>query len=151
MQRRLQRLGERVSDRFRALDRRLHIDHRGRSEWIWAVPILSFAGSFVLVALVGALTAGVSAALYVPMGLIIAAATAGMSIAYMTPEPDTPGDPGDDDGGQHERPPHRPPSPPRPAWARWLGQTDLPPEPAPPPRRERTQPEREQERTAAPR
>jgi len=151
MQLRLQHLGERVSGLFRALDRRLHIDHRGRSEWIWAVPILSFAGSFVLVALVGAITAGVSAALYVPMGLVIAVATPAMSIAYMTPEPDAPGDPGDDDGGQHERPPHRPPSPPRPAWARWLGDNDLPEEPAAPPRPRRVETERERERTTAPR
>jgi len=154
MQRQLHRVGERVSGRFRALDRRLHIDHHGRSEWIWAVPILSFAGSFVLVALVGAITAGVSPSLYVPMGLIIAAATAGMSIAYMTPEPDAPGDPGDDDGGQHERPPHPPPSPPRQGWAHWLRDwrerdTELPDEPPAPPRR--VDPERERERTSAPR
>lgn len=144
------RIAERVSRRFRALDRRLHIDHRGRSEWIWAVPILTFAGSFTLVALVGAITAGVTPALYVPMGLIIAAATAGMSIAYMTPEPDAPGDDHRDDGGQHARGPRPQPTLPRQGWARWLRQNDLPPEPAAPPRM-RPGTEREREKTAAPR
>ena len=150
----MQRLGDRisagVSERFQALDRRLHIDHRGRSEWIWAVPILSFAGSFALVAVVGAFTAGVTAALYVPMGLIIALATAGMSVAYMTPEADTPGD-DRDDGGQHERPPQPQPTLPR-GWARWLSEwrehdVELPDEPPPAPRKT----EGERKETGSPR
>ena len=128
-----QHLSERVSRRFRALDRRLGIDHRGRSEWIWAVPILSFAGSFALVAVVGAVVSGVGPELWVPMGLLIAASTAGMSIAYMTPEPDTPGD-DRDDGGQHEPTPRTPPILPR-SWALWMREKHLPPEPAPPRRR----------------
>jgi hypothetical protein len=144
------RISASISARFRALDRLLRIDHEGRSEWIWAVPILSFVGAFALVAVVGAVSAGVTAALYVPMGLIIAVATAGMSIAYMTPEPDTPGD-DRDDGGQHERPPQPQPTLPR-TWARWLGEwherdVKLPEEPAAPPRRR----ERRREETGSPR
>jgi len=139
-----------LSERFRALDRLLHIDHRGRSEWILAVPILSFAGAFVLVAIVGAVTAGVSAALYVPMGLVIALATAGMSVAYMTPEADTPGD-DRDDGGQARAPATPQPTLPR-GWARWLGEwrerdVELPDEPAPAPRGSGRKPEE----TGAPR
>jgi hypothetical protein len=145
MQRLSHRISAGVSERFRALDRRLHIDHNGGSEWIWAVPILSFAGAFALVAVVGAFTAGVTAALYVPMGLIIAVATAGMSVAYMTPEADTPGD-DRDDGGQHERPPQPQPTPPRSGWARWLDEwrerdVELPDEPRPVPRETGRQPE----------
>ena len=129
----MQSFGARVSARFRALDRRLHIDHRGRSEWIWAVPILTFAGSFALVTVVGVVTSGVSAALYVPIGLIVALATAGMSVAYMTPEPDAPEE-GGDDGGQHAREPAPPPGKPRPGWAWWQRSwrdAELPEEPAP--------------------
>jgi hypothetical protein len=134
MERSTHHLGERVSARFRALDRRLHIDHRGRSEWIWAVPILTFAGTFVLVAVVGAVTAGVTPALYVPIGLIMALASSGMSIAYMTPEPDAPGDEGGDDGGQHAREPAPPPTRPshgRAWWERAWRDTELPDEPRP--------------------
>lgn len=130
-------LGDRVSARFRALDRQLHIDHRDRSEWIWAVPILSFFGTFALVAVVGAVTAGVTPALYVPIGLIMALATGGMSVAYMTPEPDTPGDEGGDDGGQHAREPTPPPTRPpqgRAWWERSWRDSELPQEPRAAPR-----------------
>ena len=111
------RLSAAVSRRFRALDRRLHIDHRGRSEWIWAVPIGTLMGTFGLVVAVGAFTAGVSAALYVPIGLILAVLTAGMSVAYMTPEPDSPGE-DRGDGGEHK--PEPGPAPRPLDWALWL-------------------------------
>src|SRR6267143_768967 len=90
------RIGRTVSARFRALDRRLHIDHTGRSEWIWAVPVLSFLGTFALIA------------------LLIAALIAGMSVAYMTPE----AEPADDDGASARRAP-RPPQP-LDDWSRWM-------------------------------
>jgi hypothetical protein len=150
----MQQLSRRVSQRFRALDRKLHIDHRGRSEWIWAVPILTLVGTFGLIVAVGVVTAGVTAALYVPIGLIVAALTAGMSIAYMTPEPDAP--PGDDrgGGGGGGREPGPQPAPPRPSWARWLGgwrDEELPDEPAAPPRRREPEREREREHAGSPR
>jgi len=118
------RLSAAVSRRFRALDRRLHIDHRGRSEWIWAAPIGTLVGTFGLVVAVGVVTAGVSAALYVPIGLILAVLTAGMSVAYMTPEPDSPGDDRGDGGSGHE--PEPGPAPRPLDWALWL-----PDEPSP--------------------
>ena len=122
----------RLSERFQALDRTLHIDHRGRSEWIWAVPIFTLLATFGLFLAAGLLTPGISPALYVPIGVFVAVIMAGMSIAYMTPEADSPGD-GGGDGGE---PVPAPTTPPRPGWLRALRDSNLPDEPAAP-RRER--------------
>jgi hypothetical protein len=114
--RRTKGIGSAVSARFRALDRRLHIDHRGRSEWIWAVPIAGFLVTFALFAVQGSIVSGTTPALWVPVGLLIAGVIGGMSVAYMTPEPDTGRS---DDGGSARRDP--PPDRPRDDWSRWLG------------------------------
>lgn len=124
-------IGARVSARFRALDRRLHIDHRGRSEWIWAVPIGGFLLTFALFALQGTVVSGVTPALWVPVGLLIAGVIGGMSIAYMTPEPDGGAS---DDGGSTRRDP--PPDQPHDDWSSWLRRPpdELPDEPGRVPR-----------------
>ena len=41
-------IGNAVSRRLRGLDRRLGIDHSDRSEWIWAIPLLTFVGTLSL-------------------------------------------------------------------------------------------------------
>jgi hypothetical protein len=123
------RLGDAVSRRLRALDHRLHIDHSGRSEWIWAVPVLGFLGTFALVIVQGAVISDTTPALYTPIALLIAGVIAGLSIAYMRPEAD-PAD-GSDDGGSEGRGPESP----RPLddWSRWMREPPdrLPEEPAP--------------------
>jgi len=128
-ERRRPRLGEAVSARFRALDRRLHINHRGRSEWIWAIPILGFLGTFALFAVHGALISGISPAIWIPIGLFVAVVMSGMSVAYMTPEPEQGGS---DDGGSARRAPV--PGPPDDGWSEWLRTPPerLPPEPGTP-------------------
>jgi hypothetical protein len=136
MARLLHRLSAGTSGRFRALDRRLHIDHSGRSEWIWAVPILTFLGTLAMVVVAGAVTSGAPAAFYVPIGFIVGLLMAGMSVAYMTPAPDDGGSGGEDGGGG--RGPHTS-QPPQPLdrWSGWLGEPSrLPREPSPPRRRE---------------
>ena len=117
------RIGPAVSARFRALDRRLHIDHTGRSEWIWAVPICTFLATFALLVVQGAVISGTSPALYTPIALLVAAVIAGMSVAYMTPE----AEPDDDDGGS----PCRVPRTPLDDWSRWIRESPdrLPEEP----------------------
>lgn len=123
------RAGDAVSARFRALDRCLHIDHAGRSEWIWAVPILGFLGTFALFIVQGAVISDTTPVLYTPVALLVAGVIAGLSIAYMRPEPD-PAD-GSDDGGSERRGPESP----RPLddWSRWMREPPdrLPEEPAP--------------------
>jgi hypothetical protein len=125
--RRVTGIGSAVSARFRALDRRLHIDHRGRSEWIWAIPILGFLITFALFAVQGSMVSGTTPALWVPVGLLIAGVIGGMSVAYMTPEPDTGRS---DDGGSSRRDP--PPDTPHDDWSTWLRMPPdhLPDEPA---------------------
>ena len=108
-------IGAAVSARFRALDRRLRIDHRGRSEWIWAVPIAGFLATFALFAVQGVVVSGVTPALWVPVGLLIAGVMGGMSVAFMTPEADGGGS---DDGGSERRDP--PPDRPHDGWSGWL-------------------------------
>jgi hypothetical protein len=134
MARLMHRLSEATSGRFRALDRRLHIDHSGRSEWIWAVPILTFAGTLAMVVVAGAVTSGATPALYVPIGLVVGLLMGGMSVAYMTPAPDD-GGPGDDgDGGSGPHPHTSQPPAPLDHWARWMGEphaSRLPGEPRP--------------------
>lgn len=128
-QRPARRLGDAVSARFRALDHRLRIDHSGRSEWIWAVPILGFLGTFALFVVQGAVVSDTTPVLYTPIALLVAGVMAGLSIAYMRPEADSAD--GSDDGGSAPRGPESP----RPLddWSRWMREppSRLPEEPAP--------------------
>ena len=139
----MRRLSAALGSRLRRLDSILRIDHRGRSEWIWAVPCGTLLGTVALVVAFG-VTSGVGAAIYVPMAVIIGAAMAGMSIAYMTPMADHEAPP--DDGGSR-RDPAGAPQPPggttaepahaaAPAWYRRLD-GDTADEPAPQPARRR--------------
>ncbi|HZS15649.1 MAG TPA: hypothetical protein VFC09_13715 [Candidatus Dormibacteraeota bacterium] len=90
-----------VASRLRRLDSLLRIDHRGRSEWVWAGPVGTLLGSIALVVAVG-VRSGVDVALYLPVALVIGLAMAGMSIAYMTPMADQDAPP--DDGGDTRSP-----------------------------------------------
>ncbi|MDB5067560.1 MAG: hypothetical protein JWM18_3994 [Chloroflexi bacterium] len=93
-------IGNAVSRRLCGLDRRLGIDHSDRSEWVWAVPLLTFVGTLALF-LILQRTSGISLAVAAPVGLVCAVVMAGMSVAYMTPVADqADGDdgPGHDDG-----------------------------------------------------
>jgi hypothetical protein len=138
MHRRFRRLSDTASARFRALDRRLGIDHRGRSEWIWAAPVFTFVGTCVLVTIAGAITTGTTPLLYAPIAVLLGLIMAGMSIAYMTPEDGAGGDDGGDGGSRPV--PTQPPAPLR-DWSHWLDgpqAPQLPEEPATP--RPRTAP-----------
>jgi hypothetical protein len=123
-----------LSGRLRRLDRRLGIDHRGRSEWIWAVPLLSFAGTLATVLVLGVLS-HVPAILFAPVAVVVAVVIAGQSVAYMTPAADTGGEDGYPGHGpdQPEPPPPDHPEPADqvvPAWYRELARTTVD-EPAP--------------------
>ncbi|MGA8016924.1 MAG: hypothetical protein WCB85_13500 [Candidatus Dormiibacterota bacterium] len=89
--------------RLRRLDRRLGIDHSGRSEWVWAVPALAFVGTLAMLIALDLIGGGgivLTLLLGLPLGLICAAVMAGLSIAYMTPadeDHDDPGPPRDHD------------------------------------------------------
>jgi hypothetical protein len=118
MRRFARRISDATSRRLRALDRRLHIDHRGRSEWIWAAPALTFLGTVALVVVAGAVTSGTTPWLYTPIAVLVGLLMAGMSIAYMTPAEDSGDDGGGGDGGSRRRS-SQPPAP-LDSWDRWL-------------------------------
>lgn len=147
MRRFARRVSGGTSARLRALDRRLHIDHRGRSEWIWAAPVFTFLGTVGLVIFAGAVISDTTPLLFTPVALLVGLLMAGMSVAYMTPVDD-----GGEDGGDGGRGPGAT-RPPRPLldWSRWLREPHgdrLPEEPAAPPRRRER--EGEPERTGEP-
>lgn len=109
-----------LTDILRRVDRRLHIDHRGRSEWIWLVPAVTFLVVLGVVVLVG-YTSRVPAALYAPIAVIIALAITSISVGYMTPDNDYAGGDGGSGEADQQPAPHAP-SPQRvpaqrvPAW-----------------------------------
>lgn len=123
--------------RLRRLDQRLGIDHSGRSELIWAVPVLTFLGTFAMIMAMS--WRGGLGLLGIPGAVIAGLVMAGMSVAYMTPVADEPGDddPGDGGGrGSTRLPPPGPrttaeeaPSPAPPPW--WSGLDTPADEPAP--------------------
>jgi ABC-type transport system involved in cytochrome c biogenesis permease subunit len=76
-----------LARRLRRLDRQLHIDHRGRSEWIWLAPALTFLVVLGVTVFVGVIS-HVPAGLFVPVAVIIAIAITSISIGYMTPDSD---------------------------------------------------------------
>lgn len=132
-------LSDALGRRLRRLDARLHIDHQGRSEWVWAGPVLTLLGTVALVVVFG-IRSGIDAAMYVPLALLLGAAMAGMSIAYMTPASDDQNPPPDDGGHDHDPgagppPPQPTAAPPRkhpvPSWYRRLDEPTVD-EPAPP-------------------
>jgi hypothetical protein len=90
-----------MSERLRRLDRRLHIDHRGQSEWFWAIPAIAFAATLAILVIAGVMS-GVWAAEYIPTGLVIALVIAGLLVACMTPEEAPPEDDRGDRGPDTE-------------------------------------------------
>ena len=108
----------RLNRRLRDLDRRLGIDNSRRGEWVWAIPVATFAATLLLFVgymLIGGGGIELSLAVGIPMGLLSGAILGGLSIAYM--QPNEPSDGGDDD----RRPPPTPrpgPLPPPEWWAR---------------------------------
>jgi hypothetical protein len=77
-------IGDALNGGLRRLDSKLGIDHAGRSEWVWAVPGLTFLGTLAMILYMGMRTEmGIGIA--IPVGLIGAAFMGGLSVAYMTP------------------------------------------------------------------
>jgi hypothetical protein len=106
---------KRVSDQFRRLDRLLHIDRRGQTEWVWAIPILGFF-MWVATLLAIGLRTGVWAAEFIPTALLEGLVIAGLFVACTVPD----GVPSDDDQG-NRGPGNEPlPMPPRSDPAIWL-------------------------------
>ncbi len=85
------RVAEAVSARLRRLDGLLHIDHSGRSEWDWAIPIVGFVVTVAILIVAGVMS-GVWAAEYIPTALVVGLVMAGLFVACMTPEAVPPGD-----------------------------------------------------------
>src|SRR5438445_10629046 len=108
-------VSKRVSDRFRRLDRRLHIDRGGRSEWVWAIPIGGFAIWVATLVVAGVMT-GVWAAEFVPTALLEGLVISGLFVACLAPEEAPPATDDGDDGPDNEWPS----TPPRSAPACWL-------------------------------
>lgn len=122
---RLTGVGDALNRNLRRLDRRLGIDHAGRSEWVWAIPAFSFLATLGIVLYMGVVTEmGIGVA--IPVGLIGALFMGGLSVAYMTPV-DVDERSSGDQGPGPDKPPHTPQPPDTnqpPAW--WVS---LPSEP----------------------
>jgi hypothetical protein len=107
-------IGDALNRGLRRLDTKLGIDHAGRSEWVWAVPGLTFLGTLAMILYMGMRTEmGIGVA--IPVGLIGAAFMGGLSIAYMTPVEEGP----DTERGHEEEvrvQPRRPAGDGPPAW-----------------------------------
>jgi hypothetical protein len=103
------RVSESVSGRLRRLDRRLGIDHSGKSEWVWAIPALGFVAAVAILVIAGVMS-GVWAAEYIPTGVVIGLVISGLLVACMAPETVPP----ENDHGDDRRPGTEPSStPPR--------------------------------------
>jgi hypothetical protein len=98
-------LSTRVSDALRGLDRRLHIDRDGGSEWAWAVPAAAFAVTVTILV------------------------TAGLLVACAAPE-EVPPDIDHGDRGPDREPPSTPPSLDPDIWVALLAGSDAGPEPS---------------------
>ncbi len=86
----MQRLRRDVSE----LERRLGLSGPGVSATMRLVPLVVFAGTVLLVVVIG-LSSGVSAAVYLPLGLVFGLVFAGIPIAYIAGAHD---DDDEDDG-----------------------------------------------------
>ncbi len=123
MKRHTAKVSEVASGALRRLDRRLHIDHTGQSEWIWAGPILVFAATLAIFVAAGVMS-GVWAAEYIPTGLVIALVISGLLVACRTPEAEPPEDE-HGDGGHHTEPSPFPPPLDPGVWLRLLVDADV--------------------------
>lgn len=116
-------LRERISDRLRRLDRRLHINHGRRSEWFWVIPLGGFALTAAILVVAGA-TTGVWAAEYIPTALIEGLVIAGLFLACLSPDTaPTDGDPGD--RGPDTEPSPAPPQFDPTVWVALLADSDV--------------------------
>ncbi len=95
------RVAEAVSARLRRLDDLLHIDHSGRSEWDWAIPIAGFVVTVAILTVAGVMS-GVWAAEYIPTALVVGLVMAGLFVACMAPEAVPPDDRHGNGGGDGE-------------------------------------------------
>src|SRR6202011_68849 len=114
-------LRERISDRLRRLDSRLHINHGRRSEWFWVIPLAGFAVTAAILIVAGAMT-GVWAAEYIPTALVEGLVIAGLFVACLAPETAPPDDPGD--RGPDVEPAPAPPQFDATLWAALLADSD---------------------------
>jgi peptidoglycan/LPS O-acetylase OafA/YrhL len=117
------RVLEAVAGRLRQLDRRLHIDHNGRSEWDWAIPIAGFVVTVAILIVAGVMS-GVWAAEYIPTALVVGLVMAGLFVACMAPEA---GPPEDDHGnrGPDKEPSSTPPQLDPRIWVALLADLDV--------------------------
>jgi hypothetical protein len=118
----------RVSDALRGLDRRLHIDRDGGSEWAWAVPAAAFVVTLAILVTAGVMS-GVWAVEYIPTGLVVGLVIAGLLVACAAPE-EVPPDIDHGDRGPDREPPSTPPRLDPDIWVALLSGSDTDPEPA---------------------
>jgi hypothetical protein len=115
-------VSKRVSEQFRRLDRRLHIERSGRSEWIWAIPIVGFAVWVATLVFTGVMT-GVWAAEFIPTALVEGLVIAGLFVICLAPET-APPENGPGDRVRRTEPPSTPtPSDPT-VWLAMLAELD---------------------------
>jgi len=103
MPRHAEAVSKRVADQFRRLDRRLHIDRSGRSEWVWAIPVLGFVLWVATLVVVGVMK-GVWAAEYIPTAIIEGLVVGGLFVACIVPEAAPPENDQGDRGPETEPP-----------------------------------------------
>jgi hypothetical protein len=116
-------LRERISDRLRRLDSRLHINHGRRSEWFWVIPLAGFAVTAAILIVAGAMT-GVWAAEYIPTALIEGLVIAGLFLACLSPDA-APADGGPGDRGPDTEPSPAPPQFDPTVWVALLADSDV--------------------------
>ena len=118
----------RVADALRGLDRRLHIDRDGGSEWAWAVPAAAFVVTVTILVTAGVMS-GVWAAEYIPTGLVVGLVIAGLLVACAAPE-EVPPDIDHGDRGPDREPPSTPPRLDPDIWVALLAGSGTDPEPS---------------------
>ena len=117
-----------VSEGSRGLDRRLHIEREGRSEWAWAVTAAAFLVTVSILVTAGVMS-GVWAIEYIPTGLVVGLVIAGLLVACLAPE-EVPPDIDHGDRGPDRDPPSTPPRFDPGVWIALLAGPDTPAEPA---------------------
>jgi len=118
----------RVSDALRGLDRRLHIDRDGGSEWAWAVPAAAFVVTLAILVTAGVMS-GVWAVEYIPTGLVVGLVIAGLLVACAAPE-EVPPDIDHGERGPDREPPSTPPRFDPDIWVALLAGSGTDPEPS---------------------
>src|ERR1700732_2925141 len=107
-----------LSDQLRRLERLLHIDRSGQSEWVWAIPaggLVVWVGTLV----VAGVMSGVWAAEFIPIALVEGLVIAGLFVACIAPE-EVPPEQDEGNGGPDLEPPVDPPQPDPAVWSKVL-------------------------------